>query len=37
MVALLIAFTVYAEHLSKSHTAAPSGVAAVRTVSAPRP
>lgn len=36
MVALLIAFTIYAEHLSKSHTAAPPGVAAVRTVSAPR-
>jgi hypothetical protein len=35
MVALLIAFTIYAEHLSKSHTAAPTAVAAVRTVSAP--
>lgn len=36
IVALLIAFTIYAEHLTKSHTAAPPGVAAARTVSAPR-
>jgi hypothetical protein len=36
VVALLIVFTIYAQHLVKSHTAAPPGTAAVRTVSAPR-